>query len=211
MSLNPAIGESAIAPLSRGGSRPLFAVAYVAAALVTAAAVAVVTWTPTGRPVSELSRAVVGLLAVNLLVILALAGVVGWRVLRLMRARRDAGVRLHLRFVGLFATAAVVPAVLVALVFGLLVTRGVESWFSPRVESVVRSFAGVGNAYIEQQEEILFVEVTALADDLSRVAPVFAAERATFDDYLRAQAEARQLDAIYILGPGGARTRAARR
>ncbi len=44
----------------------------------------------------------------------------------------DAGARLHRRFVGLFALAAVAPAVVVALFFGVLVTRGVENWFSQR-------------------------------------------------------------------------------
>jgi two-component system nitrogen regulation sensor histidine kinase NtrY len=205
MSISPAIANQSAAPLSHARPRPAFAVAFFTAAAVAAIAVALVTWTPAGRPVSDLSGPVVGLLTVNLLVILTLAALVGWRVLRLVSARRDAGVRLHLRFVALFATAAVVPAVLVALVFGLLVTRGVESWFSPRVERVVESFAGVGNAYIDQQADILNVEVTYLAEDLNRIAPAFTSDRATFDEFLRTSAEARQLDAIYILAPGGRR------
>lgn len=206
MSLSPAIstlGPSA-ASLSPRGARPVFAVAFVLAALVTAVGVGLVTWAPAGRPVSELSRLVVGLLGLNLLLILGLAASVGWRVLRLIGARRDPGVRLHLRFVTLFATAAVVPAILVALVFGLLVTRGVESWFSARVESVVENFARVADAYIDQQESILDIEVAKLAEDLNRVAPVLAeADQAAFDDYLRKQATARQLDAIYILASNG--------
>lgn len=205
MSLSPAIAESTTAPLSRSRPRPLFAIAFFTAAAITAVVVAIVTWTPTDRPASELSLALVSLLTLNLLLLLALATVVGWRVLRLIGARRDAGVRLHLRFVALFAAAAVVPAVLVALVFGLLVTRGVESWFSTRVESVVESFAGVGNAYIDQQANILNVETTYLAEDLSRVAQVLNTDRATFDAYLETQAQARQLDAIYILGSDGRR------
>ncbi len=47
----------------------------------------------------------------------------------------DAGARLHLRFVALFAAAAVLPALIVAFFFGVLVTRGVDSWFNARVEN----------------------------------------------------------------------------
>ncbi|MDP8916274.1 MAG: PAS domain-containing sensor histidine kinase [Pseudomonadota bacterium] len=206
MSLNPAIPAAvgSEAPLAERGRRPVFAAAYVTAALVTALGVALVTWAPAGRPISDLSRMAVALLGLNLLLILGLAVWVGWRVLRLIGARRDPGVRLHLRFVTLFATAAVVPAILVALVFGLLVTRGVESWFSTRVESVVENFRRVANAYIDQQEYILNVEVAALAEDLNRVA-LLETDQATFEEFLRLQAERRELDAIYILGPGGRR------
>jgi len=206
MTASPAIASAdrPAPPLEVRRPRPVLAVAYVAAALVAALGVALVTWAPTGRPTSDLSRLAVTLLSLNLVLILAMAGFVGWRVLRLISARGDPGVRLHLRFVTLFATAAVVPAVLVALVFGLLVTRGVESWFSERVEAVVENFRGVANAYIDQQISILGIEVESLAEDLNRVAPVLTDE-ASFSEYLRTQAQARRLDAIYVLGGDGQR------
>ena len=78
-----------------------------------------------------------------------LALVVGRRVLTLFRRRTDAGARLHLRFVTLFSLVALVPAVLIALVFGVLVNRGVDQWFSDNVQSAVDNGAHIGRAYID--------------------------------------------------------------
>jgi two-component system nitrogen regulation sensor histidine kinase NtrY len=68
----------------------------------------------------------------------------GLRLFEMIDARaNDAGARLHLRFVGLFSLAAVAPAVIVALFFGVLVNRGVDGWFSQRVRTVVENSATV--------------------------------------------------------------------
>ena len=85
--------------------------------------------------------------------------------------------RLHRRFVTLFATAAVIPAVIVALFFGLLVTRGVESWFSSRVRTAVEDSARVARSYLRQQEDATRSSLTPIADDLNRAAPYFARSR----------------------------------
>jgi two-component system nitrogen regulation sensor histidine kinase NtrY len=96
-------------------------------------------------------------LGFNLVLILGVATVVGLRLYDLIDARAsDAGARLHLRFVGLFSLAAVAPAVIVALFFGVLVNRGVDGWFSQRVQTVVGNSAKVANSYVEQQTKLHF-------------------------------------------------------
>jgi two-component system nitrogen regulation sensor histidine kinase NtrY len=50
--------------------------------------------------------------------------------------------------VTLFSAVAVVPAVLIALVFGVLVNRGVDQWFSGNVRSAVENGALIGKAYL---------------------------------------------------------------
>src|SRR5688500_12708868 len=79
---------------------PLFAVGYAVAAAITALAISLAASPPGAGPLSHASRVVLGLLVFNFALIAALAGVIGWRVARLIRARRDPGARLHLRFVG---------------------------------------------------------------------------------------------------------------
>src|SRR5690606_24797936 len=125
---------------------------YVLAATLTAIAVLLAASPPSTGPLGPASRIILTLLGVNLVLLLALAGAVGWRVLKLLAARSsDAGVRLHLRFVTLFALAAVAPAVIVALFYGVLISRGVENWFSARVQTVVGNSATVARSYVDEQ------------------------------------------------------------
>jgi two-component system nitrogen regulation sensor histidine kinase NtrY len=105
---------------------------------------------PRRIPISTASTVILVVLGFNL-ADPASATVVGL-VLDLIDARAsDAGARLHLRFVSLFSVAAVAPAVIVALFFGVLVNRGVDGWFSERVQTVVENSATVARSYVEQQ------------------------------------------------------------
>ncbi|MDP3371222.1 MAG: PAS domain-containing sensor histidine kinase, partial [Brevundimonas sp.] len=104
--------------------RNAFLIAYAIAFMITAAAIWLVAVAPgsAGEGArATASQAVLIILGANLLLISGLAAVVGRRALLLFRRRTDAGARLHLRFVTLFSLVALVPAVMIALVFGVLV------------------------------------------------------------------------------------------
>jgi two-component system nitrogen regulation sensor histidine kinase NtrY len=176
MTILPALSGLNEAPQRwRGGARALFGVGYAIAATVTALCVWLAASAPASGPVTVASRNVLTLLGFNLLLIGVLAFAVGLTVLKLLRSgARDAGARLHLRFASLFAFAAVAPAVIVALFFGLIVTRGVDSWFSSRVRTVVENHAGVANLLLQSQTEPLESAVAATAVDLGRYAPDLA-------------------------------------
>ena len=139
--------------LTRGRTRAVFGTAYVLAFLVTAAAIWLVAVAP-GAGADGSARAAAGqvvlyVLLANLVLIGLLASVIGLRVMRLARNRRaDPGARLHLRFVALFSAVAVVPAILIALVFGVLVNRGVDQWFSENVRAAVDNGADIGRANV---------------------------------------------------------------
>src|SRR5271170_927409 len=97
-------------------SRPVLAIGYAASAALTAAAVGLGSSPSLSGPLGPASPLVMTLLGLNLALILALSALVGWRVFQLLNVRdNDAGARLHLRFVALFALAAVTPALIVAL------------------------------------------------------------------------------------------------
>src|SRR5690242_17918072 len=107
--------------------RYLFGIAFTLAACLTAVAVWYVSSAPgsTASTIVAPSGTMLAVLWANLFLILSLGAMVGWRLFRLVASRDRAGAKLHLRFVMLFAGAAVIPAIVVALFFGLLVTRGV--------------------------------------------------------------------------------------
>ncbi len=145
---------------------------YAAAAILTAAAIALGSSPGLTGPLGPASPVVLALLGFDLLMIPAPASLLAWRLWLLLGAQgADAGARLHLRFVALFALAAVAPAVIVALFFGVLVTRGVDSWFSARVQTVVENSATVARSYVEEQKDYIGGHMAVMARDLDQAAP----------------------------------------
>ncbi|MDP1528469.1 MAG: PAS domain-containing sensor histidine kinase [Rhodoferax sp.] len=194
-----------LAGWSEDRRRNIFLIAYALAFLVTAAAIwlmAVAPGTSGEGARAAAGQVVLAILGVNLLLISGLAAVVGRRALMLFRRRTDAGARLHLRFVTLFSMVALIPAVLVALVFGVLVNRGVDQWFSDNVASAVDNGALIGEAYLDDVSTEMDGDLAVIADQLGSVRPLFA-NRIQFSDALGQIAQLFGYPAIYILGPDG--------
>ena len=185
--------------------RNAFLIVYALAFLITVAAIWLVAVAPgsSGEGArATASQAVLGILGVNLLLIGGLALVVGRRALLLFQRRTDAGARLHLRFVTLFSLVAMVPAVLIALVFGVLVNRGVDQWFSDNVQSAVKNGALIGEAYLDDVSDEMDGDLRVISDQLIGARPLFE-NRIQFSDALTQIAELFGYPAVYILGPEG--------
>ncbi len=182
----------------------LLGVGYVLAAGMVAAAVWMVSSAPVTGPVGPPSRAILIVLGLNLMLIAALAAAAARRVVQLVIAqRRDAGARLHLRFVSVFAAAAVLPAIVVALVFGVLVNQSVDSWFSHRVGGVVEKADTVARSYVKSQTDSIRTNVGLMAGDLNRAAPDLQRRPIKFSQFLALQASVREFSAAYLLDHDG--------
>ncbi|WP_374274059.1 ATP-binding protein [Brevundimonas sp.] len=187
--------------------RALFIAAYVVAALVTVAGIWLVAVAPNAGG-DEGQRAGAGsliltVLLANLVLIGLLAAIVGLRVLRLARRRTtDAGVRLHLRFVTLFSGAAVAPAILIALAFGVLVNRGVDGWFSQNVQTSVENSAEIGRAYVRDVSEQMDRDIRFIQGELEAIRETYP-QRIQFNGYLQQIAGIYDYGALYILSGDG--------
>nr|WP_313521693.1 PAS domain-containing sensor histidine kinase [Brevundimonas diminuta] len=192
--------------LADGRARALFGTAYAIAFLITAAAIWLVAIAPGatagGDARTAASQVVLFILLANLILIAGLAAVIGGRVLRLTRNRNDPGARLHLRFVTLFSLVSVVPAVLIALVFGLLVNRGVDQWFSTNVRSAVENGAEIGRAYVADVGAGLEVDLETMATELGGVRDLFD-NRIQFSRALSQIGDFFGYPALYILDDQG--------
>ncbi|SPU45600.1 sensor histidine kinase NtrY-like [Brevundimonas diminuta] len=192
--------------LADGRARALFGTAYAIAFLITAAAIWLVAIAPGatagGDARTAASQVVLFILLANLILIAGLAAVIGGRVLRLTRNRDDPGARLHLRFVTLFSLVSVVPAVLIALVFGLLVNRGVDQWFSTNVRSAVENGAEIGRAYVADVGAGLEVDLETMATELGGVRDLFD-NRIQFSRALSQIGDFFGYPALYILDDEG--------
>ncbi|MFG6081211.1 MULTISPECIES: PAS domain-containing sensor histidine kinase [Paracoccus] len=111
-------------------------------------------------------------LLADLIYLIVLIGMVVARMTAIVAARRRSAVgsRLHLRLVGVFATIALVPTVLVALFAGLTVNIGLEGWFSNRVQQVVTSSLSAAEAYQEEHRRDLTSDAKLLAGALVQAA-----------------------------------------
>jgi two-component system nitrogen regulation sensor histidine kinase NtrY len=185
-------------------SRLALGVSYGLAAALTALAILLAASPPSTGSLGPASQLILTVLGFNLILILALTLLVVRRFLALVDARdRDPGARLQLRFVTMFALAALAPAVVVALFYGVLVTRGVDNWFSKRVQAVVESSATVARSYVEEQRIYIRNHLIPMGADLNHAAPALAASPITFNHFLGDLTNFHGFSAGYLLDRDG--------
>jgi two-component system nitrogen regulation sensor histidine kinase NtrY len=185
-------------------SRGVLGGGYGVAAVLTGVAILLAASPPTTGPLGPASQLILTVLGLNLILILLLVLAVALRFGALLTARdSDAGARLQMRFATLFAIAAVAPAVVVALFYGVLVNRGVEDWFSKRVRTVVENSATVARSYVEDQKKYIQDHVTLMSADLNRAAPALQASPVTYSHFLANLASYHAFPAAYLVDREG--------
>ncbi len=185
-------------------SRAVLGVGYGVAALLTGVAILLAASPPTQGPLRPASDLILTVLGFNLILILGLILAVALGYVALWEARdRDPGARLQLRFVNLFALAAMAPAVVVALFYGVLVNRGVDNWFSQRVKTVVEDSATLARSYVDEQRQYIHDHLIPMGQDLNRTAPGLAASPISFSHYLARLANFHGFSAGYLIDRDG--------
>jgi two-component system nitrogen regulation sensor histidine kinase NtrY len=185
-------------------SRAVLGLGYGLAAALTGLAILLAASPPSTGPVGPPSQLILTVLGLNLILILALTLVLSLRFAALFAARdRDAGARLQVRFVMWFAFAAVAPALVVFLFYGVLVTRGVDNWFSKRVMTVVNNSATVARSYVEEQQQYIHDHVIPMGEDLNHAEPAFEASPITFSHFLGNLANFHGFSASYLIDREG--------
>ncbi len=179
----------------------VFAIAFLVAALgVIACAVLAVSEQGVA---GALGAAFYAILALSSLFIAGLAGAVSVRAARIFLGRRFGAPapRLHMRFMALFAVAAVAPSFLMALLLALVLGRGVEFWFGERVTTLVETMAEIGRAQAPLELNLAELQLVSMAGDLSYPEAVAAMteSRIEYTQYLRNQAIGRNFAAAYVI------------
>ncbi|NTV10581.1 MAG: HAMP domain-containing protein, partial [Zoogloea sp.] len=108
------------------------------------------------------------LLALNGIVALVLAGLVGVQLRGLWKEHRarQFGSRLTVRLMTMFALMAVVPGVLIYAVSLQFAVKSIESWFNVRVETALDSGLQLGRSALEYLLEQLSDKASGIAMDL---------------------------------------------
>ncbi|WP_436641693.1 ATP-binding protein [Microbaculum sp. FT89] len=140
-------------------------------------------------------------LVVNLILVAGLGAIVAVEISRLWLARRRgiAGAGLHLRILGLFAVIAVVPAVIVAIIASVTLSRGLDTWFSERTKTIMQTSLSVADAYLREHGQVIRADILAMATDLERAEAMYRDDPVQFQKFFTAQAAIRSLPAAFLL------------
>ena len=156
-------------------------------------------------PFETSPQLVLGFLLLDLVLLLALATLVAWRLVALWMARRSgtAGSRLHVRLVILFGLVAIIPTIIMAVYSTLTINLGFQAWFGDRVAQVVSASVSVAEAYVEEHKMMIRAEILAMGNDINRSLPLYYQDRGAFSELVNQQAQLRSLaDAYVITGTG---------
>ena len=156
-------------------------------------------------PLEPTSRVITIALLINAILVGTLLAGVAWEILKLWRARsaQRAGARLHVRIVALFSVMAVLPALLVAVVATLTLSRGLDRWFEERTQAIVANSVAVADAYVGEHARALRSDLGAMAFDVDRAKLVYDYEPSRFDTFFQQQARFRQLPSAFLLNGAG--------
>ncbi len=162
-------------------------------------------------PIKPTPQLVTWLVAANGVMVVLLGALIARQVIWLLRARRKrlAGAGLHGRIVGLLSLFAAVPAIIVALFASVTLNRGLDAWFSQRIESIVRRAIIVSQAYIEDKAAQARVDARAIARDIEANKALFEADRQQFLQKISILAAVRGVPAVYVINPARQRLDAA--
>ena len=152
------------------------------------------------RPTPEL---VSWLVAANGVMVLVLAALIGLQVFWLIRARRRrlAGAHLHARIVGLLSLFAAVPAIIVAVFASVTLNRGLDAWFSQRIENIVRRAIIVSEAFIRDKATQAKMDAQAIAGDIENNLVLAMRDRRLFLRRLQVLAQLRGIAAVFVIDP----------
>ncbi|MDX2201167.1 MAG: PAS domain-containing sensor histidine kinase [Hyphomicrobiaceae bacterium] len=201
--LEPLRDEQARMPLGAGSQAFWIGLLVVCLSLVSALATYLILTNLT--PIVPRDGVVVVVLALNLILIIAMVGVIALQVAGLIRAwrRKVPGARLHARIVALFSIITALPALLLAIAATTTFSRALDNRFNEQTTTIVQNSLNVAYAYLEEHGQIIRTDIVNMGKDLDDLAPGIAEDREKLRQQLFAQAALRDLPVAYIVDGRG--------
>ncbi|GAC1553564.1 MAG: PAS domain-containing sensor histidine kinase [Beijerinckiaceae bacterium] len=141
-------------------------------------------------PIPPTNDVLLSLFAADVIVVLALVGLVlteAWALIRAWR-RQAAASRLHIQIVGLFSIIAAAPALLMAVVGSITLDRTLNPAFMQDVRGFILTTAEAAKLFRETQCHSLLQEAQLTAADLDRGRTMYIADHAFFHEYFSSRA-----------------------
>lgn len=157
--------------------------------------------TRTDEPLAPDSGVVRLMTAGNLVLIVSLGGIIGYRLLRLWSSLRSggAGSRLQTRIITVFSIVTILPSIIISVFAAILLNYGIESWFDERVSTALEESVAVAEAYLDEHKATLRADAIAMSADLERELLSAVTNPVFFNDLINGQTSLRSLaEAIVI-------------
>ena len=141
----------------------------------------------------------------NAVLVILILALVLTEVVMLIQARRrkQAGARLQVRIVTMFAAMAAGPALLVAVVATVALNQGLDQWFSERTRSMVESSRLVARSYMLEHAQVLRDDIIWVASELESARDTYATDQERFQRILTALATTRSLPFMTLVDRTG--------
>jgi len=140
----------------------------------------------------------------GVLVLLVIALVITEATLLLQsRLLGQAGSGLQLRMVAMFAGAAAVPAIIVAVVATISLNQGLDQWFSERTKTMVESSRQVARSYMLEHAQVLRDDIIWVAGELEQARETYNTDTLQFQRIFTALAVTRSLPYATLVSSGG--------
>jgi two-component system, NtrC family, nitrogen regulation sensor histidine kinase NtrY len=148
---------------------------------------------------------VLGTLGVNAAFVLAIACIVGFQIVKLLKARKRqaAGAGLHFKITGVFSLVALFPAVLLAIFATVSIERTFNAFFSNRVKSIVNNSVEVAQSYMQESGQVIRSDMAGIAREIEENAALFRDDRAAFDKLFAAVVSIRAVPSAFIIDANG--------
>ncbi len=174
----------------------------VLAVLVASGSFLIMTGTTNIEPTPEVWTLI--WIANGLLVLLVIALVVTEAMLLIQsRFLGHAGSGLQLRMVAMFAAAAAVPAIIVAIVATISLNQGLDQWFSERTKTMVEASRLVARSYMLEHAQVLRDDIIWTAGELEQARGTFETDRVQYQRILTALAVTRSLPFATLVSADG--------
>src|SRR5690242_16574082 len=176
----------------RKALRAVGLVVVIASVLVASGSFLIMTGTTGIEPTPEVWTLI--WIANALLVLLVIALLVTEATLLFQsRVLGTAGSGLQLRMVAMFAAAAAVPPIIVAVVATISLNQGLDQWFSERTKTMVEASRQVARSYMLEHAQVLRDDIIWVAGELEQAKDTFASDREQYQRILTALAVTRSL------------------
>ncbi len=182
----------------------------VATALIGAAVIAFfTTWFLMSPLVERVDRSfLMWMIIGNIVIAAGFATLVGVRLFHVWSSRRHqlAGSRTHMQLVGLFSALAVIPAIIAFLFAFTILRASLNDVFSNRIDKYQETARDLANALVGIKGAELQQSMRLIAQDVARQEEAgvgFEETPISFRRYLYAQAQVRDLSALYLIDGEG--------
>lgn len=151
--------------------------------------------TGTEEPLATDQQKIFSWILADLILLLALGGVVAVKLvgLWLARKRESVGSRLQLRIIKRFGMVTIIPTIVVAIFSFLYFHFGIHAWFNDRVGTALNESVIVAESYLAEHKKIITADALAMANDLNRQAPLLIKSPRAFNQVINTQAALRSL------------------